>query len=107
MLDDNYLNTIVRRGYLKYVSKEPVHQKPAIFTSGGYTVKLENGEELIFDWLDSEIYIDLLDDGRLEIEVVHRNFDHDYYESSNADSGVNVKQVTAEFWPSKTGGSLP
>lgn len=74
---------MITNGHLKYISKEPVHQKPAIFTSGGYSVEAKDKKTVTFDWLTTYANVEILDDGRIEIEVEHRNFDSEYATTSS------------------------
>lgn len=74
---------MITNGYLKYVSKEPVHQKPAIFTSGGYSVETKDKKTVVFDWLDMYANTEILEDGRIKIEVERQNFDSEFTATSN------------------------
>lgn len=74
------------RGYIKYVSREPVNQKPAHFATGGYSVRNTNGDLIAFDWSEMVGASTVLEDGRVEIEARLRDFDIELYDSSN--SGV-------------------
>lgn len=80
------------RAYIKYISRESVFSKPAIFSTGGYSVKTEDGKIIKFDWCD--MYADAYPqkDGRVIIEAELRNFDTDFYESSNEDI-ENLKDI--------------
>ena len=67
------------RGYLTYRSREPINCIPAIFSSGGYSALDYAGNDVNFDWEDFESDVKILEDGKLEFNVIHRNPDYDVF----------------------------
>lgn len=91
---DNNLSSV--RGYINYCSKEKVKNEPKIFSTGGYRVLDEKNQEILFDFNLSESGCEILEDGRLKIDVSLREFDADFFEESNK-SIEELDKITPEL----------
>lgn len=82
------------RGVVVLRSLEPVKEKPAIYSIGGFTAISEDGREYHFDWCESYTSCEHDEGGRLIFESDLRNFDDEYFKDS---SEVNIDELTPEF----------
>lgn len=80
---------------ITYRSKEPVHKKPAIFSTGGYAVETQDKKTIIFDWLNWHGDSSILEDGRIEIRAYHDLFDTDFTIDSS-DEGIDINALTSK-----------
>lgn len=92
---------MIPEAYIIYRSKEPIHKKPAIFSTGGYAAETADGKSVVFDWITFYGNSTILDDGRIEIIATHDGFDTDFTEPISDDS-LNAKTLTAKELASMT-----
>jgi hypothetical protein len=77
------MNNWSARANVTLISKEKVEKEPDIASIGGFAVVDDGGNITSFDWLQSEGYNEMQDDGRLTMEWYLREFDEEFYTDSN------------------------
>lgn len=92
---------MIPEAYIIYRSKEPVHKKPAVFSTGGYAVETPDKKTIIFDWISFYANTNILEDGRIEIRATLDGFDTEFTDDSS-DEGTNTKTLTAKELTSMT-----
>jgi hypothetical protein len=77
------MNNWSARANVTLMSKEKVEKEPDIASIGGFAVVDEGGNITSFDWLQSEGYNEMEEDGRLKMEWYLKEFDEEFYLDSN------------------------
>lgn len=78
-------------------SINPMVEKPAIFSIGGFSAISKDGKHYSFDWNESATGCVNDEQGRMIFEADLKDFETDCYEEENLKAGVKPEDLTVEF----------
>lgn len=78
-------------------SIEPLSEKPAIFSIGGFSAISKDGRSFGFDWNESATGCTHDDQGRMLFTADLKDFETECYEEENLKTGVKPEDLTVEF----------
>lgn len=85
------------KAYIVLKSLQPMSEKPAIFSVGGYSATSADGREFSFDFEEASNAFTIDEEGKGVFTSTCSNRDIEVYIDQNLESGVEDSEITAEF----------